>query len=123
VAEAWMNDNGSTQVSAVNGGPLDHGGCALLSILGGTVWINMQADLCNPIAVTEAGKMELSWSPLAEGARVTGMTAGTAWTLFDAEGRVLEAGIASGGPEWMGLPGGMSLLRTDDGRVLRLVRQ
>ena len=123
VAEAWMNDNGSTEVSAVNGGPLDHGGCALLSILGGTVWINMQADLCNPIAVTEAGKMELSWSPLAEGARVTGMTAGTAWTLFDAEGRVLEAGIASGGPEWMGLPGGMSLLRTGDGRVLRLVRQ
>ena len=37
VAEAWMNDNGATEVSTVNGGPLDHGGCALLAILGGVV--------------------------------------------------------------------------------------
>ena len=53
---------------------------------------------------------------------MTGMATGTVWTLFGAEGRMLEAGIAAGGCEWMGLPRGMSLLRTADGRVLRMVR-
>ena len=53
---------------------------------------------------------------------MTGMATGTVWTLFGAEGRMLETGIAAGGPEWMGLPRGMSLLRTADGRVLRMVR-
>ena len=122
VAEAWMNDNGATEVTTVNGGPLDHGGCALLAILGGTVWINAQADLCNPTAVETVAVDELLWRPEAEGARVTGMATGTVWTLFGAEGRMLETGIATGGPEWMGLPRGLSLLRTADGRVLRMVR-
>ena len=122
VAEAWMNDNGATAVTTVNGGPLDHGGCALLAILGGTVWINAQADLCNPTAVETVAVDELVWRPDAEGARVTGMATGTVWTLFGAEGRMLEASIAAGGPEWMGLPRGLSLLRTADGRVLRMVR-
>ena len=122
VAEAWMNDNGATAVTTVNGGPLDHGGCALLAILGGTVWINAQADLCNPTAVETVAVDQLLWRPEAEGARVTGMATGTVWTLFGAEGRMLETGIATGGPEWMGLPRGLSLLRTADGRVLRMVR-
>ena len=34
VAEAWMNDNGASAVTVNDGGPLNHGGCALLAILG-----------------------------------------------------------------------------------------
>ena len=122
VAEAWMNDNGATAVTTVNGGPLDHGGCALLAILGGTVWINAQADLCNPTAVAESKEATLSWSPMADGAQVVGLTPGTSWTLHGLDGRITRSGIANGGQEWMALPHGLSLLRTADGRVLRMVR-
>ena len=122
VAEAWMNDNGATAVTTVNGGPLDHGGCALLAILGGTVWINAQADLCNPTAVAESEEAALSWSPMADGAQVKGLAPGTSWTLHGLDGRITRSGIANGGQEWMVLPHGLSLLRTADGRVLRMVR-
>ena len=122
VAEAWMNDNGATEVTTVNGGPLDHGGCALLAILGGTVWINAQADLCTPTAVAEGRAQTLSWSPMADGAQVAGLEPGSAWTLYGLDGRITRCGIAQGDQEWMALPHGLSLLRTADGQVMRMAR-
>ncbi len=120
VAEAWMNDNGATQVTTINGGPLDHGGCALLAILGGTVWINGLAELCNPTAVLDVALETLTWRPNMSGVLVEGLTPGQRWTLFGMDGRILDAGRAQGPSCRMPVPSGLSLLVTEDGRSVRM---
>lgn len=121
VAEAWMNDNGATQVTTVNGGPLTHGGCALLAILGGTVWINSQAEVCNPISAVDAQEREaLTWRPTKVGVTIHGLDAGEAWTLHGLDGRTLDSGIAGGGPLRLHAPVGISILSAGVGRTLRI---
>jgi hypothetical protein len=120
VAEAWMNENGSTSVTTVNGGALDHGGCALLAILGGTVWINSQADLCEPTGVESIGRTDLTWQPAAGGAVVQGMEAGEAWTLYGLDGRVLGQGYAPQGRMELTLGSGLYILAGTSSGAVRL---
>ena len=120
VAAGWMNDNGAAEVTAVNGGPLDHSGCATLAILGGTVWINAQADLCNPTAVAESEEAKLSWTVQGDRCVVDGLSAGQAWTLFALDGRQLDAGRAVADRLALPLPTGLAILVTEDGRTVRL---
>jgi hypothetical protein len=120
VAEAWMNENGSTSVTTVDGGPLDHGGCALLAILGGTVWINNQADLCEPTGIESIGQMDLTWQPAAGGAAVEGMQAGEAWTLYGLDGRVLGQGYAPQGRMELTLGSGLYILHGASSGTVRL---
>lgn len=123
VAESWMNDNGATNVSSVNGGPLDHGGCALLAILGGTVWLNGQADLCTTTSVPEADhSMDLSWRPTQDGIWVYGLEPGQRWTLIAVDGRVLGTGISKSDRLRVPAPTGLSMLVAEDGRFVRMVR-
>ena len=121
VAEAWMTENGATQVSTIDGGPLDHGDCALLAILGGTVWINGQADLCSPTSVHEVALDALTWRPAKGGILVEGLTAGQAWTLFGMDGRMLDAGRAKGPRCRLHAPVGLSILVVEDGRTVRII--
>jgi hypothetical protein len=120
VAEAWMNENGSTSVTTVDGGPLDHGGCALLAILGGTVWINNQADLCEPTGIESIGRTDLTWQPAAGGAVVQGMEAGEAWTLYGLDGRVLGQGYAPQGLMELTLGSGLYILHGTSSGAVRL---
>lgn len=121
VAEAWMNENGATEVTTVNGGPLNHGGCALLAILGGTVWINGQADVCNPTSgVSSMERDGLEWRPTDAGVAITGLEAGEAWRLYGLDGRVIDAGTAGGGRLDLVAPVGMFILQGASGRTVRL---
>ena len=123
VAEAWMNDNGAMAVSSLNGGALNHGGCALPSILGGTVWINSQASLCSPTAITESQvqtALALNWKNTGAGLSIEGLHRGQAWTLYGIDGRVVSSGIAQDTPLVLSAPKGASVLRADDGRTTRL---
>ena len=121
VAEAWMNDNGATQVTTVNGGPLNHGGCALLAILGGTVWINGQADVCNPTSgLSYLDRTGLDWRPTDAGVAITGLEAGEAWCLYGLDGRIMDAGTAGGGRLELAAPAGMFILQGASGRTVRL---
>ena len=120
VAEAWMNDNGAEQVTTVDGGPLDHGQCALLAILGGTVWINAQADLCNPTSVGETAADALTWRPDGEQVLVHGLPEGTSWTVFGLDGRVVQAGTGGADPLRLNLPSGLFLLVEASGQSVRM---
>ena len=111
VAEAWMDANGATTLTTVNGGPLDHGGCALLAILGGTVWINDQADLCAPNSVEGMEQPLLTWRPVDGGVTVEGLEAGEAWTLCGLDGRILSQGHAPAGPMQLNIGAGLYFLR------------
>ena len=122
LAEAWMNENGASNVTSIDGGPLDHSDCALLAILGGSLWINDMADLCSASSVTEKTSSGLSWRPFAEGVHVMGMETGQPWTLLGVDGRTLQTGTASGKGDLLFPPHGLSILRTLDGRVARLAR-
>ena len=110
VTEAWMTENGATSVSALNGGPLNHGGCALLAILGGTVWINGQADLCSPTGLDRIGRTDLSWQPAADGAVIHGLVAGETWTLYGLDGRKISQGYAPDGQMQLALGSGLYIL-------------
>ena len=120
VAEAWMNENGSTSVTTVDGGALNHGGCALLAILGGTAWINNQADLCEPTGIESIGRTDLTWQPTAGGAVVQGMEAGEAWTLYGLDGRVLGQGYAPQGRMELTLGAGLYILHGTSSGAVRL---
>ena len=120
VAEAWMNENGSTSVTTVDGGALNHGGCALLAILGGTAWINNQADLCEPTGIESIGRTDLTWQPAAGGAVVQGMEAGEAWTLYGLDGRVLGQGYAPQGRMELTLGSGLYILHGTSSGAVRL---
>ena len=122
VAEAWMNDNGAAAVTTVNGGPLNHGGCALLAILGGTVWINGQADVCNPTSGMSGERFEaLNWRPDAGHIIVNGLHNGQSWTLFGMDGRILDQGISSARRLRLIAPTGLAILVLDDGRNVKVV--
>lgn len=124
VAEAWMTDNGSVTVSTVNGGPLTHGGCALLAILGGTVWINAQADVCNPTSgVEDMARAGLDWRPTENGVSIIGLAAGEEWTLYGMDGRILDAGTADGGRLELDAPAGLFILHSATGRSVRIAVQ
>ena len=122
VTESWMNDNGATNVSSVNGGPLDHGGCALLAILGGTVWINGQAGLCSPTGIDEGSGSRLTWRPTKQGAVVEGVTPGERWQLVSADGRLLLNGVAKSNRLRLDAPMGLSMLIAEDGDFVRIVQ-
>ena len=124
VAEAWMNDNGAEGVTTVNGGALNHGGCALLAILGGTVWINGQANLCSPTSVHNipGSTPELTWRLTDGGVAIDGLFIGQSWTLYSADGRWISSGTAQQSPLMLSAPKGVSLLRSADGRIVRMVR-
>ena len=124
VAEAWMNDNGAEGVTTVNGGALNHGGCALLAILGGTVWINGQANLCSPTSVHNipGSTPELTWRLTDGGMAIDGLFIGQSWTLYSADGRWISSGTAQQSPLMLSAPKGVSLLRSADGRIVRMVR-
>jgi hypothetical protein len=120
VAEAWMNDNGASAVIAIDGGPLNHGGCALLAILGGTVWINNQADLCETSGLEGIGRRDLSWQPAAGGVSIDGLKAGEAWTLFGLNGRILKQGYAPEGQMSLAVNAGLFVLRGAESGVIRI---
>ena len=121
VAEAWMTENGATEITTVNGGPLDHGGGALLAILGGTVWINGQADMCSPTAVADVTpETALTWRPTPGGVTAHGLHTGQMWMLFGRDGRILDQGVASGSTLRFAPPAGLCILRTADGRTVRI---
>ena len=123
LAEAWMNDNGAMEVNSLNGGALNHGGCALPSILGGTVWINSQASLCSPTAITESQAqtaLALNWKNTGAGLSIEGLHRGQAWTLYGLDGRVVSSGIAQDSHLVLSAPKGASVLLADDGRTTRL---
>ena len=122
VAEAWMTENGAAQITTVDGGPLNHGQCALLAILGGTVWINAQADLCNPTSVSETEVPALTWRPEASQVRVEGLRTGQGWSLYALDGRLLDRGVARTNPLRLTAPGGLSVLVADDGRTVRFAQ-
>lgn len=124
VAEAWMNDNGAEGVTTVNGGALNHGGCALLAILEGTVWINGQANLCSPTSVHNipGSAPELTWRLTDGGMAIDGLFIGQSWTLYSADGRLISSGTAQQSPLMLSAPKGVSLLRSADGRIVRMVR-
>ena len=122
VAEAWMTENGAAQITTVDGGPLNHGQCALLAILGGTVWINAQADLCNPTAVSETAVPALTWRPEAGQVQVEGLRTGQGWSLYALDGRLLDRGVARTNPLRLTAPGGLSVLVADDGRNVRFAQ-
>ena len=122
VAEAWMTENGAAQITTVDGGPLNHGQCALLSILGGTVWINAQADLCNPTSVSETKVPALTWRPEAGQVQVEGLRTGQGWSLYALDGRLLDRGVARTSPFRLTAPGGLSVLVADDGRTVRFAQ-
>jgi len=108
-------------VTTVNGGPLNHGGCALLAILGGTVWINGQADVCNPTSgVSSMEPDALEWRPTDAGVAITGLETGEAWRLYGLDGRVIDAGTAGSGRLELTAPAGMFILRAASGRTVRL---
>lgn len=120
VAEAWMNDNGASAVTVIDGGPLNHGGCALLAILGGTVWINNQADLCETSGLEGIGRRDLSWQPAAGGVSIDGLKAGEAWTLFGLNGRILKQGYAPEGQMSLAVNAGLFVLRGAESGVIRI---
>jgi hypothetical protein len=124
VAEAWMNDNGAEAISTVNGGALNHGGCALLAILGGTVWINAQASLCSPTSVQNirGAAPELTWRMTEDGMAIDGLLIGQSWTLYSSDGRLISSGTVQQSPLMLSAPKGVSLLRSADGRIVRMVR-
>jgi pimeloyl-ACP methyl ester carboxylesterase len=100
VAEAYMNDQGAATVTSSNGGALTHGGCALIAILGGTLWCSGQASFCEVVGVDENWNPEDGLSvfpnPATDLVRIEGMVAGTAWQLTDAAGRIVERGVSDG---------------------------
>ena len=123
VAAAWMNDNGATEVTTVNGGPLDHGGCALLAILGGTVWLNAQASLCTPSSVETEGRPDgLAWHPTQTGFVVEGLEPGQHWTLFAVDGRVIDRGVSKSDRLRLQVGVGLSMLVAEDERFARMLR-
>lgn len=122
VAETWMTGNGATQVTTVDGGPLNHGQCALLAILGGTVWINEQADLCNPTSVDAPPAQALNWTTDAGLWRITGLNPGQSWSLFGLDGRLIQQGVASSSMLELPTREPFCLFVTGDGQHARLVR-
>jgi hypothetical protein len=57
LTESTMNANGATNVIAVNGGPLDHGGCVLPSVSAGALFFDSLSTSCGrgPIGLVEEG--------------------------------------------------------------------
>jgi hypothetical protein len=122
LTESWMNDNGASTVSSVNGGPLNHSGCALLAILGGTVWLNGQANLCTTASMArDESRPGLEWRPTETGILVDGLDPGQAWTLYATDGRVQSSGVAKSDRLRLQTPNGLSILVLEDGRFVRLM--
>ena len=120
VAESWMTANGGQSVSTVDGGPLDHGGCALLAILGGTLWINDQADLCSSLEVRGISNPPLTWRSIPEGTEIHGLQLGERWTLYGVDGKTLDRGMSTGQRTLLSPPQGLSILMGSSGRRVRL---
>lgn len=120
VAASWMNTHGAQSVATIDGGPLDHGGCALLAILGGTLWINDQAELCTPFGVEVRSNQPLTWRSSPEGAEIQGLQLGETWTLFGVDGKTLEQGMSTGQRTLISPPQGLSILLGSSGRRIRL---
>ena len=97
LAETHMNDAGASAITTINGGPLTHGGCALLAILGGTLWSAGQADFCSLVGVDEQGAglaLNAFPNPTSGDVRIEGLAVGSHWTLLDASGRTVFGGVA-----------------------------
>ena len=123
LTDSWMNDNGAASVTSVNGGPLNHGGCALLAILGGTVWLNGQANLCTPSSVQpERRSKGLTWHPTHTGVVVEGLEPGQHWTLFAMDGRLIDRGVSKSDRLGLQVEAGLSMLVAEDGRFVRMLR-
>ncbi|MCH1581669.1 MAG: hypothetical protein L7S63_00970 [Flavobacteriales bacterium] len=120
VAESWMNTNGAQSVATIDGGPLDHGGCALLAILGGTLWINDQAALCTPFSVEARSNQPLTWRSSPEGTEIQGLQHGETWTLYGVDGKTIEQGMSTGQRTLISPPQGLSILLGSSGRRIRL---
>ncbi|MDX9749857.1 MAG: lipase family protein [Flavobacteriales bacterium] len=100
VALAAMQANGAPQVEAVSAGAtLDHGGCALPSLLGVKAWFDGLRAPCEAIGVEEfaAGAWSLHPNPAHDRVQVIapGMADGPLqWTLHAADGRPVAGGRA-----------------------------
>jgi hypothetical protein len=100
VTEAYMNEQGAPAVTSNNGGALTHGGCALVAILGGTLWCSGQASFCDIVDVNEnvnfSNGLSIYPNPATNVVRIEGLMNGTTWELFDAAGRQVFRGVSDG---------------------------
>ncbi|PCJ80218.1 MAG: hypothetical protein COA49_09565 [Bacteroidetes bacterium] len=115
IAEAWMTENGATNVTTSNGGPFNHSDCAGPAIIGGMLWMQGYHVECIPESVGEIDEMvwSINPNPAVNGiSTLKGLPINTSWDLRDISGRLISRGTGTK-IDFTGLPEGVYFVQTN----------
>lgn len=124
-AEAYMQANGAPQVSAVNRGALDHGGCVLPAMAGALDHFSALRSACTVGLDEEAlSQVKLYPNPASDYLKLEGFEGELGVTIYDpTAGVVLRQQVTAGQKLLLGsLPAGMYLLTAESEGLQKLFK-
>jgi hypothetical protein len=94
VAEAAMQAAGAPDVTAINLGAYDHGGCAGQAIFGAALWFSQLATVCElwNVADADAAAGQFAPNPAGDAVRWTRLGSADAWQAYGPSGRKVAEG-------------------------------